>query len=223
MALNLVMLGPPGAGKGTQAQRVAVARGIPQISTGGILRQAVQAGTELGRAAQAVMNAGLLVSDEIMVGIVRERLNQPDAAAGFILDGFPRTVAQAQALDGLMTGRDPLRIVNIDAPAEVLVARLLSRRVCERCGANAESGADPAAPCGKCGGRFVNRSDDNEATVRARLAEYQRKTQPLIDYYAPRATFRVVDGNQSPEAVAAAIARALEGAPAPAAAPGDVR
>src|SRR5258705_9040764 len=137
MALNLLMLGPPGAGKGTQAARFARARGIPKISTGDMLREAVKAGTEIGRRAEAIMKGGGLVNDEVMIGIVRERLDRPDARAGFILDGFPRTVAQAQALDGLMNGRAPLIVVDIVVPENELVRRLGARLVCSTCGSNA--------------------------------------------------------------------------------------
>src|SRR5262245_8380175 len=137
MALNIIMLGAPGAGKGTQAERFAKARRIPKISTGDILREAAQAGTELGKRAKAVMDRGELVSDEIMIGIVKERLDRPDAAAGFVLDGFPRTVAQAQALDSIMRGRSPLVVVDIDVPEAELIRRLGSRLVCSNCGLNA--------------------------------------------------------------------------------------
>src|SRR5262245_44450346 len=138
MALNVIMLGPPGAGKGTQAERFARTRGIPKISTGDILRDAVQAGTEVGRRAKAIMDRGELVSDDVMIGIVQERLERPDARAGFVLDGFPRTVAQATALDGIMKGRDALIVLDIDVPEAELVRRLSSRLICEDCGATAE-------------------------------------------------------------------------------------
>src|SRR6478672_7579592 len=141
------MLGPPGAGKGTQAERFARTRGIPKISTGDILREAVQAGTEIGLRAKAIMDRGELVSDDVMIGIVRERLDRDDARSGFVLDGFPRTVAQAEALDTLMTGRDPLIVVDIVVPEVQLVRRLASRMICEACGANAPAG-DTDMRCG---------------------------------------------------------------------------
>src|SRR3954464_7589856 len=143
MALNLLMLGPPGAGKGTQAERFARTRGIPKVSTGDILREAVQTGTEVGLRAKTIMDRGELVSDEVMIGIVRERLDQPDAAGGFVLDGFPRTVTQAGALDEIMRGRDPLIVIDIAVPEAELMRRMLSRLVCEACGTNAPPGTDP--------------------------------------------------------------------------------
>jgi adenylate kinase len=209
MALNLIMLGPPGAGKGTQAEKFAKGRGIPKISTGDILRAAVKAGTPLGLQAKAVMDRGELVSDEVMVGIVRERLDQPDAATGFILDGFPRTVAQAAALDAIMTGRDPLIVVDIAVPEAELVRRLASRRICERCGLNAEGEAAASGICQRCGGKLKQRADDSEAVVLERLKVYHRNTEPLIGYYRARQTFRSVDGAQAPERVTAALVAAV--------------
>jgi adenylate kinase len=213
VALNLIMLGAPGAGKGTQAERFASARGIPKISTGDILREAVQAGTEIGRRAKAIMARGELVSDEVMIGIVKERLDRPDAAAGFILDGFPRTVAQAQALDGIMEGRAPLIVVDIDVPEAELMRRLGSRMVCSNCSSNATTPAEfESRVCAKCGGALVQRSDDNEATVRERLAVYRKKTMPLLEFYRARPTFRSVNGEETPERVAEALARAVDSA-----------
>jgi adenylate kinase len=210
MALNLIMLGPPGAGKGTQAERFAKERGIPKISTGDILREAVKAGTPLGLQAKAIMDRGELVGDDVMIGIVRERLEKPDAASGFVLDGFPRTVAQAAALDGIMTGRDPLIVIDMAVPEGELVRRLASRRICESCGLNAEGEAAALESCQRCGGKLKQRADDNEAVVRERLRVYHRNTEPLIDYYRARPTFRSIDGAQSPERVAAALAAATD-------------
>jgi adenylate kinase len=213
VALNLIMLGAPGAGKGTQAERFATDRGIPKISTGDILREAVQAGTELGLRAKAIMDRGELVSDDVMIGIVQARLDQPDARPGFILDGFPRTVAQAQALDALMNGRSPLIVVDIDVPEAELVRRLGSRLVCSQCASNATTPAEAASlTCGKCGGALVQRADDNQAVVLERLAVYKTKTMPLIDYYRARPTFRSVNGAQTPDQVASELARAVDGA-----------
>jgi adenylate kinase len=207
MALNLIMLGPPGAGKGTQAERFARGRGIPKISTGDILRDAVQAGSEMGLRAKAIMDRGELVNDEVMIGIVQERLERPDARAGFILDGFPRTVAQAAALDAIMAGRDPLIVIDIAVPEVELVRRLAARMICEACGANA---AAHETVCGRCGGRLKHRSDDSENVVRERLKVYHRSTEPLVNYYRSRPTFRSVDGAQSPDRVAEAMVAAIE-------------
>jgi adenylate kinase len=215
--LNVVMLGPPGAGKGTQAERLAVSRGLPRISTGDILREAVQAGTPLGSVAKTTMDAGRLVSDDVMIGIVQERLDREDARRGFILDGFPRTVEQAAALDRMMEDRGPLIVLDIVVPEDVLVQRLATRRICGRCGANAAvhwSGA-----CEKCGGALVVRVDDGDEIVRERLMVYQRRSQPLVDYYSVRGTFRAIDGNQPADIVTSAV----EAAVIEAAAAGGVR
>jgi adenylate kinase len=200
------MLGPPGAGKGTQAERVARERGVPRVSTGDILREAVQAGSALGKAAKAVMAKGALVGDDIVIGIVRERLEQPDAAPGFVLDGFPRTVTQAQALDDVIDHRAPLLVLDIEVPTEALVARLSARRICSSCGWLATPGA---AACEKCGGKLVQRPDDTADVVRERLRVYDRDTQPLVEFYRPRPTFRAVDGDQTPDGVARDIAAAI--------------
>ncbi len=212
MALNVIMLGPPGAGKGTQAERFAGARGIPKISTGDILREAVQMQTPLGQLAKATMAAGKLVSDEVMIGIVRDRLERSDAARGFVLDGFPRTVAQAQALDAIMTARDPLIVVDIAVPEEELIRRLKVRRICARCGATApHHGVDgDVAVCQKCGGPLVPRKDDGEEIVRERLRVYHDTTAPLVQHYRSRPTFRSVNGHQPPDRVAAELEAAID-------------
>jgi adenylate kinase len=212
MPLNVVMLGPPGAGKGTQAERFAAERGVPKISTGDILREAVQGGTPLGLAAKATMEAGRLVSDDVMIGIVRDRLEKPDARRGFVLDGFPRTVAQADALDALMAGRGLLIVVDIDVPADELLRRLQTRLICSRCGFTAGPPPDEAPRvCARCGGTLVQRSDDGDATVRERLAVYLRDTRPLVEHYRRRPTFRSIDGKQPPERVAADLRQAVDG------------
>lgn len=204
--VRLVMLGPPGAGKGTQAERFARTRGIPRVSTGDILREAVQAGTEMGRAAREVMDAGRLVGDDIMIGIVTERLSRSDTRAGFVLEGFPRTVAQAEALDRILDDSAPLVVVDIEVPEDVLVKRLSIRRICGSCGTTAPPGTKV---CAKCGGALVQRSDDNEAVVRERLAVYARSTQSILDFYQRRDTFRSVDGDQTEAGVAADLAAAV--------------
>lgn len=211
-ALNVVMLGPPGAGKGTQAERLARTRNLPKISTGDILREAVQGGTELGRVARAAMEAGDLVTDDVMIGIVRERLDRRDARNGFVLDGFPRTVVQAGALDSMMDGRGPLVVLDIIVPEDVLVRRLATRRICSKCGANAA--VEWIGSCDKCGGALVARVDDGVDIVRERLKVYQRQTKPLVDYYSVRPTFRAIDGNQPPNVVTGSIDLALEAAAA---------
>jgi adenylate kinase len=215
MALNLIMLGPPGAGKGTQAERFAKLRGIPKISTGDMLRDAVKAGTEIGLRAKAIMDRGELVSDAVMVKIVQDRLNRDDARSGFILDGFPRTVAQARALDRVMVGRAPLIVIDIVVPEDELVRRLGSRLVCANCGQNADPSDARAAEtmrCGRCGGQLTQRADDNEAVVLERLKVYETNTRPLVDFYRERPTFRSVNGAQAPDKVAAALADAVESA-----------
>jgi adenylate kinase len=212
MGLNLIMLGPPGAGKGTQAERFARARGIPRISTGDMLREAVKAGTSVGLRAKAIMESGALVSDDVIIEIVRERLANKDAAAGFVLDGFPRTVAQAQALDAMINGGDPLIVVDIVVPEVELVRRLGSRMVCKDCGTNANAGTSPDSACQRCGGRLEQRADDDVSVVRERLKVYHRSTEPLVEYYRTRPTFRTVDGAQPQDQVAADLAAAIESA-----------
>ena len=212
MALNLLMLGPPGAGKGTQAERFARERGLPKISTGDILREAVANKTEIGLRAKAIMDRGELVSDEVMIGIVGERLERSDARSGFVLDGFPRTVAQAAALDGIMANRDPLIVVDIVVPEAELVRRLGTRSICRLCGTGASVGSTVGAACAKCGGRLVQRTDDNQAVVLERLKVYHRQSEPLVEYYKVRPTFRSIDGAQAPDRVAADLAAAIAAA-----------
>ncbi len=214
MAFNLVMFGPPGAGKGTQASRLAVELGIPQISTGDILREAVQTGTELGRQAKAIMDSGELVSDQVVVGIIRERLAKKDAAAGFILDGFPRTVSQASELDVILQGRDALVVIELSVPDEALISRLSKRRVCADCGSIVGSQADgsnlTSLTCSTCGGDLVQRSDDREEVVRERLRVYHQQTSPLVEFYRLRPSFRSLDGNQPVDLVTTAVREAVD-------------
>ncbi|HEX2445683.1 MAG TPA: adenylate kinase [Vicinamibacterales bacterium] len=203
MSVNLIMLGPPGAGKGTQAERFARLHNIPKISTGDILREAVTEDSELGRIAKATMDAGKLVGDDVMIGIVQERLSRPDARAGFVLDGFPRTVAQAQALDAMINGRGPLVVVDFVVPQEELIRRLNQRRVCARCGWTTAADGEPG--CLRCSGELVQRSDDGVDVVRRRLQVYERDTMPLVEYYRTRRSLHVIDGNRPQAEVAAAI------------------
>jgi adenylate kinase len=203
MGLNVIMMGAPGAGKGTQAGRFARERGLLKISTGDILRDAIKEQLPVALAAKAKMDRGELVDDETMIQIVRDRLLRPDAERGFVLDGFPRTVAQAQALDEIVQerGDGPLIVVDVIVPEQELVRRLASRRICSACGANADPfGAQTV--CKKCGGQLVQRTDDNQDVVLERLKVYQHATRPVLDYYRDRPTFRVVNGAQSPERVA---------------------
>ena len=212
MALNAILLGPPGAGKGTQSGRLARGCRVPHIATGDILRDAVRRNTPLGRAAAAVMDEGHLVGDDIMITVIRQRLRRPDAACGFVLDGFPRTVPQAEALDVMLRRRDPLAVIDLLVSDAELIRRLSKRRVCGACGTivGAIEG-EPPSVCLTCGGVLVQRRDDRETVVRERLAVYRRSTEPLIDYYRGCRTFREVDGSQTEDAVAAAVARAAQG------------
>jgi adenylate kinase len=205
-----VMLGPPGAGKGTQAERLSRTRKLPKISTGDILREAVQAGTAIGRTARATMEAGNLVGDDLMIAIVQHRLDREDARCGFVLDGFPRTVVQATALDRMVDGRGPLVVLDMVVPEDVLVRRLATRRICRTCGSNAAPDWDSA--CEKCGGALVTRVDDGIEIVRERLKVYQRQTKPLVEYYAGRPSFCSIDGNRPPDVVTAAVDAALDAA-----------
>lgn len=206
-ALNVVMLGPPGAGKGTQAERFARTHGLPKISTGDILREAVHEHTPLGCAARETMDRGELVGDAVMIGIVGERLGRPDTLGGFVLDGFPRTVPQAEALDDMMRGRGPLVVVDIVVPEDVLLRRLAARRICGDCGINAA--IEWTLNCGQCGGELVHRTDDGNGVVRERLKVYHRQTKPIVEFYAGRPTFRAIDGNQPPDLVTAAMDAAV--------------
>ena len=202
MGLNVIMMGAPGAGKGTQAGRFARERGLPKISTGDMLREAIRAGHPVALAAKARMDRGELVDDATIIAIVKDRLQQSDAQKGFVLDGFPRTVAQAEALDEIMNQRKngPLIVVDVMVPPEELVRRLAMRRICVSCGTN----ADPAATdkCLKCGGRLEQRTDDNQDVVRERLNVYTRATKPVLEFYRERPTFRVVNGAQPADKVA---------------------
>ena len=203
VALNLVLLGPPAAGKGTQAERFAREHGIPKISTGEILREEIKAGTPLGQQVKAVMDRGELVGDDLIIAIAKDRLSLPDTERGFVLDGFPRTVAQAEALDRLLAHRDNLIVVEIRVPDEELVRRVASRRVCSNClrPTSILDANSSEERCSNCGGELIARDDDREPVVRERLKVYWRDTQPMVTYYQPRPTYRVVDGAQSPDHV----------------------
>ncbi|MCZ8132167.1 MAG: adenylate kinase [Steroidobacteraceae bacterium] len=214
--MRIVLLGAPGSGKGTQAQRLIDRFGIPQISTGDLLRAAVAAGTELGKRAKAIMDAGNLVDDATMLGIIRERLAQPDAARGFILDGFPRTVAQADGLAALLAelGTPLNAVVLMDVDRDQLFRRLTGRRTCRKCQRVFNVYTAPPSVPPPCGGQcdapdLFQRLDDSEATIGKRLDVYQAQTAPLVDYYRARGLLRAVDAEGDIDAVTARLVAAL--------------
>jgi adenylate kinase len=209
--MKLILLGPPGAGKGTQAKILADAHGIPQLSTGDMLRAAVAAGSDVGKRAKAVMDAGGLVSDDIVVDIIDERIKRPDCANGFILDGFPRTLAQASALDGLLTRQNTSldAVIAMRVDDDMLISRIAGRYTCAKCGAGYHDQFQKPKKdgvCDKCAGtKFTRRADDNIDTVRTRLMAYYRETSPLIGYYYALGKMSVVDGMAAVATVTAAI------------------
>lgn len=213
---NVVLLGAPGAGKGTQAKMLSQRLGVPHISTGDILRGAVAAGSELGMQAKGYMDRGELVPDELVIAIARERLSEADCAPGFVLDGFPRTVPQAEALGEVMDdlGRAPLLVANLTVDEDEIVRRLSGRRLCRGCDGiyhiddeGIEDGG--ACPNPDCAGELYQRSDDRAEAIRERLAVYQRQTEPLIDYYAERGLLVNVEGEGSPEDIAQRLYAAI--------------
>ncbi len=199
MTRNLILLGPPGAGKGTQAKKLVDNYGIPQISTGDILRKAVKEGTSLGKEAKSYMDAGELVPDSVVIGIIEERLKEPDCKEGYILDGFPRTVPQAEALDGILEkmGSGIDHVVSIEVPDGELMSRLTGRWTCRNCGAMFHEKSQPPKEPGKCdhcGGELYQRDDDKAETIKERLRVYNSQTQPLIEYYSHKGLVRKIDG-----------------------------
>jgi adenylate kinase len=217
--LNVIMLGPPGAGKGTQSGRLAQNYTVPKISTGDSLREEVTRQTPLGLLAKATMDAGHLVSDDVMVALVKDRLSRPDTDRGFVLDGFPRTVPQAKALDALMAERNRggLIALQIIVPLEELFRRLYIRRICGNCGTDAAPGTPEGAVCAKCGGQLIHRTDDSEDVVRERLRVFEAQTEPLVAYYqnsSPSSVFFKIDGNQPLDVVTKHIRVAVEKATA---------
>ena len=217
--MRIVLIGAPGGGKGTQAKLLVEKYGIPQISTGDLLREAVAAGTPLGMRAKTAMDAGQLVSDDIVLGMIRERLSKPDAAKGFILDGFPRNIPQAESLDRLLADMGkPLQVsLLIDVDFEILMQRLTGRRTCSQCGAIFNVFTSPPrleGRCDKCGGDLTQRADDNEATVSQRLKVYEAQTAPLIEYYRRQGILRTVQGVGEIDQIFTAIERILDTLPA---------
>ena len=206
--MNLIFLGPPGAGKGTQAQIICQKLSIPQISTGDMLRGAIAAKTETGLAAKAYMDAGQLVPDDVVIAIVKERLKAADCQKGYVLDGFPRTVAQAEALDSFASID---AVVDLNVPDQKLVDRLSGRRVCPACGAPYHaSSLNGATACAKCGATLIQRDDDQPATVQNRLTVYHEKTAPLIAYYQQAGKLYAVNGDGDLATITATILKALE-------------
>jgi adenylate kinase len=207
-----VILGRQGAGKGTQALRLSRHYVIPHISTGDILRSAVKQGTEFGRKAQEYMDAGELLPDDIISGVVSERLEHDDTARGFVLDGFPRTVHQAEALEEMTRPRGIDLAIDLDVPEEIVLQRLASRRVCVECGTNYSTTTPHAEDwvCEVCGGKVILRADDTEVAIRRRLALYEEETAPLISWYLERDELVIVDGMGAPDAVTARLIRAVE-------------
>ena len=214
--MNLILLGPPGAGKGTQAKVLEQSRGLKQLSTGDMLRSAIAAGSELGVKAKAIMDRGDYVSDDVILAVVAERMNKPDIKAGVVFDGFPRTPAQAEALDGMLAERGQKldAVIEMKVEDEVLITRISGRYTCAKCGKGYhDSFAKPAKPgiCDVCGStEFTRRADDNEKTVRDRLNVYNKQTAPLVTYYASRGNLHSVDGMADINHVAAAIGRVLD-------------
>ena len=210
--MEILMMGAPGAGKGTQAEKIVSKYGIPQISTGDMFRSAVKSGSDMGKRAEEYMKRGELVPDEVTIGIVRERLSEGDCAKGFILDGFPRTVEQAEALKEILRaqGKKIEVAINIEVPVEELIERATGRRVCRKCGASYHVKYRPAKVCEKCGGELYQRADDNEETMRKRLETYESRTKPLKEYYKRAGVYKEVDGQKSIEEISVEIMTELE-------------
>lgn len=214
--MNLILFGPPGAGKGTQAQFIVESFGIPQISTGDMLRSAVKAQTALGLEAKAIMDSGGLVSDEVVLGLVRERLSSDDCGAGFILDGFPRTLPQAEALLSLLSamGKAIDHVISLDVASGEIVLRLSGRRACIACGKGYHVQNDPpmvAGVCDACGAELIQRADDSEETVKNRLDVYEQQTAPLKVFFESRGLLRQIDGSKPIKSIQSQIRSCLEG------------
>jgi len=212
--MRLIFLGAPGTGKGTQAALISEKLGIPQISTGDILRRAVKDGSELGKKAKAIMESGALVPDDIIIALIKERLSQRDCDRGYILDGFPRTIPQAKSLDQLLKNNGQIdAVIYFDVDEDVLVERITSRRVCVQCGQTYNLQTDPPPAnniCRICGGEIIHRDDDKEDTVRTRLQVYKKSTAPLYDYYKTKNKLHIVNAAQAVGIVTAEIDRVFE-------------
>lgn len=213
--MHILLMGPPGAGKGTQAESLVDEYKIPHISTGDMFRAAVKQGTELGKEAKRYMDAGGLVPDVVTIGIVREGLSKPECGKGFILDGFPRTTEQAEALDGILkdAGIKLTAVLNIEVPDSDLVERVTGRRICKSCGATYHVSFNPTkveGVCDKCGGTLYQRDDDKEETVKNRLKAYHSQTEPLISYYKAQGVYVEIDGTQAIDKVYADVKASLE-------------
>ena len=209
--MNLILLGAPGAGKGTQAEKICEHYNIPAISTGNIIRAALKNGTEMGLKAKSFMDAGQLVPDEVVIGIIKDRLAEDDCKGGFILDGFPRTIPQAQALEDMGIQID--KVVDIEVPDEKITARLSGRRVCAKCGNSYHmiyKFPKVEGVCDACGGELVQRKDDAPETVKARLVEYHEMTEPLKDFYANLGKLKIVEGQEEVEDTTKLVFAALE-------------
>ncbi|WP_374720871.1 adenylate kinase [Peribacillus tepidiphilus] len=214
--MNLVLMGLPGAGKGTQAEKIVEKYHIPHISTGDMFRAAIKDGTELGLKAKSFMDKGELVPDEVTIGIVRERLSKPDCQKGFLLDGFPRTVAQAEALENMLSELErPIDyVINVDVNKDILLERLTGRRICTECGATYHLVFNPPSKegvCDRCGGELYQRADDNEETVQNRLEVNLKQTQPLLSFYEDKGYLRNINGQQDIDKVFADIEELLGG------------
>ena len=210
--MNIILLGAPGAGKGTQAEVICERLNIPTISTGNIIRAALKTGTEMGLKAKSFIEAGALVPDEVVIGIIKERLAEDDCKNGFILDGFPRTIPQAEALDAMGIVID--KVIDIEVTDEAIVRRMSGRRVCEKCGASYHLECKLPAKegvCDKCAGALVQRKDDHPDTVKARLEVYHNETEPLKAYYEKQGKLSVVEGQATIEDTTALILKAVEG------------
>lgn len=209
--MKLILLGAPGAGKGTQAEKICEKLSIPAISTGNIIREALKNGTEMGLKAKSFIDAGQLVPDEVVIGIIKDRLAQNDCANGFILDGFPRTIPQAEALDEMGVEID--KVIDIEVPDEKITERMSGRRVCKECGASYHlvyKKPDKEGVCNLCSGELVQRKDDHPDTVLDRLKVYHEQTEPLKDFYAKKGKLRIVEGQEKVEDTTAATFHALE-------------